>query len=304
MVSANGYLITSSGITKEVLPTCCGVYRFFSATGELLYIGKSIDIRSRVATHFQEAKTPGRHQRIMQQVHRIDCQTTAGETGALLLENAAIKAETPLYNRRQRKLQRLSSIILRSNAAGFLQPSVIEFLPAEERNHDTYGLYQNRRHAENTLRRHARDNGLCLRVMGLERGCGPCFQYQLKRCNGACSGNETAEEHNVRLLSALDRDRIAAWPFTGPLTLVERSMEPLDDQPTVQFHYVDQWMWLGCFSEMNINYTRLIGQKKAEFDRDTYRILSAALRKSKLEILDAKSGKPVDNPLMTVTENL
>ena len=49
-------------------------------------------------------------------------------------------------------------------------------------------------------------------MLGLDSGKGPCFQYQLKRCDGACAGDETPEEHNARLLSVLDRDRIAAWP--------------------------------------------------------------------------------------------
>ena len=90
--------ITSNGETLDELPSYSGVYRFFSSENTLLYVGKSIDIRARVQSHFQEGRKPGRHQRIMSQVSRIETQSTAGELGALLVENAAIKAETPLYN--------------------------------------------------------------------------------------------------------------------------------------------------------------------------------------------------------------
>ena len=104
--------LSRSGIEIETLPRCSGVYRFYDNSGALLYIGKSVDIHSRVAQHFNEGKKPGRHQRLMSQVHRIDCELTAGEIGALLTENAAIKAEVPLFNRRQRRLRKLWTIIL------------------------------------------------------------------------------------------------------------------------------------------------------------------------------------------------
>ena len=212
--------ITSNGKTLDELPSYSGVYRFFSSENTLLYVGKSIDIRARVQSHFQEGRKPGRHQRIMSQVSRIETQSTAGEIGALLVENAAIKAETPLYNRRQRQVRKLWTIHLNRSRDNFLQPVSADFSPWGERALDSYGLFHNRRHVDNTIRRHARDHGLCLRMLGLDSGKGPCFQYQLKRCDGACAGDETSEEHNARLLSVLDRDRIAAWPFAGPLFLV------------------------------------------------------------------------------------
>ena len=241
--------ITSNGETLDELPSYSGVYRFFSSENTLLYVGKSIDIRARVQSHFQEGRKPGRHQRIMSQVSRIETQSTAGELGALLVENAAIKAETPLYNRRQRQVRKLWTIHLNRSRDNFLQPVSADFSPWGERALDSYGLFHNRRHVDNTIRRHARDHGLCLRMLGLDSGKGPCFQYQLKRCDGACAGDETPEEHNARLLSVLDRDRIAAWPFAGPLFLVERNIRPQDQQPAEQYHLVNHWSWLGCFDD-------------------------------------------------------
>ena len=69
---------------------------------------------------------------------------TAGEVGALLIENEAIKREVPLFNRRQRRLRRLWTITLTSSPEGFLQPSAIDFLPIATRNIDTFGLYANK----------------------------------------------------------------------------------------------------------------------------------------------------------------
>lgn len=289
---------TAAGVTLDVLPSYSGVYRFYSDDESLLYIGKSIDIKSRINAHYQEGRKPGRHQRIMGQVARIDCAPTAGEVGALLAENAAIKAETPLYNRRQRRVRKLWTVHLNHSSQGFLQPSAADFLLESERAVDSYGLYQNKRHIESTLQRHARDHGLCLRCMGMDRGHGPCFQYQLGRCDGACAGEESAEDHNARLLSALDRDRIAAWPFAGALALLERNINPLPQQPTLQYHLVHHWAYLGTFATLKEVTDELNKGTQRLFDRDGYHLLLSALRKGRLEILDARSGQSIDNPLL------
>lgn len=290
--------ITSRGETLDELPTYSGVYRFFSSDDTLLYVGKSIDIRARIQSHFQEGRKPGRHQRIMSQVVRIETRATAGEIGALLVENAAIKAETPLYNRRQRQVRKLWTIHLNRSRDNFLQPVSADFSPWGERALDSYGLFHNRRHVDNTVRRHARDHGLCLRMLGLDAGKGPCFQYQLKRCDGACAGVETPEEHNARLLSVLDRDRIAAWPFTGPLLLVERNIRPQRNQPAEQYHLVNHWSWLGCFDDTGNARKASQDNHQTVFDRDAYRMLMSALRKGKLDLVNALTLESVDNPLI------
>ena len=290
--------ITSRGETLDELPTYSGVYRFFSSDDTLLYVGKSIDIRARIQSHFQEGRKPGRHQRIMSQVVRIETRATAGEIGALLVENAAIKAETPLYNRRQRQVRKLWTIHLNRSRDNFLQPVSADFSPWGERALDSYGLFHNRRHVDNTVRRHARDHGLCLLMLGLDAGKGPCFQYQLKRCDGACAGVETPEEHNARLLSVLDRDRIAAWPFTGPLLLVERNIRPQRNQPAEQYHLVNHWSWLGCFDDTENARQASQDNHQTVFDRDAYRMLMSALRKGKLDLVDAVTLESVDNPLI------
>jgi len=296
--------VTSAGEDLKTLPRYSGVYRFYDASGALLYIGKSIDIRARINAHVQEGRKPGRHQRIMGQVQRIDCMATSGEMGALLMENAAIKSEAPLYNRRQRRVRKLWTIHLSLAETGFLQPSPSDFLTDSDRAIDSYGLYHNRRHIDSTLRRHARDHGLCLRCLGMDRGHGPCFQYQLGRCDGACAGEESSEDHNARLLSVLDRDRIAAWPFTGALALLERNTEPLPGQPAQQYHLVDHWSYLGSFSSLKDATHRLLTGGDRHFDRDGYHLLIAALSRGRLEVLDAASGHVVDNPMLGMDRRL
>lgn len=274
-------------------PNCSGVYRFYAADGALLYIGKSINIRSRVRSHYNDARKPGRQQRMMALVSHIDCQPTAGEFSALLLENTAIKDESPLFNRRQRRARRLWTIILQQGCDGFLQPSGQDFAQSGERHQESFGLYHNRHHIDATLRRYARDHGLCLRVMGLDRGRGPCFQHQLKRCHGACVGKEPVAVHNRRLQDALTGERILAWPFRGPVALMESAPEPAEGQPHQQYQLINHWSLCGTYSDIQATRKAAQAPPNALFDRDTYRILLNAMRCDRVTMLDAANGKPL-----------
>lgn len=290
-------LFSCNGDALDAAPRCPGVYRFFSADDVLLYIGKSIDIGTRLNSHFTDARDPGRQQRMMTAVHRVDCQLTAGEVGALLIENAAIKAETPLYNRRQRRSRKLWTQRLQEDAQGFLQVVPSDFCPAGERIESVFGLFRSRQHIDSNLRALAREQGLCLRMLGAERGRGPCFSQQIGRCRGACIGLETPASHNQRLLAALERGRIAAWPFPGPVILLEeRDRQQHGAQPRRQFHLLHHWSYLGSFERRDVARRAAAHDVELIFDRDTYRIAVRALRDATCPLLAQDAKTVLDNP--------
>jgi len=84
--------LTLCGNTIDALPRCTGIYRFLGEQDQLLYIGKSVNICSRVRSHFARSGQGDRHRQMIHATRTVDCRPTAGEAGALLLENAAIKA--------------------------------------------------------------------------------------------------------------------------------------------------------------------------------------------------------------------
>ena len=102
------------------LPRGPGVY-IFRGDGKLpIYIGKSVDIRSRVLAHLRAEEEA----EMMSQSRRVDFIETAGEIGALLLESHLIKTLNPLYNIRLRRLRNLCSIQLHDQAGAWV-PEIV-----------------------------------------------------------------------------------------------------------------------------------------------------------------------------------
>jgi len=83
----------------NTLPNVSGIYKFLNDKGDILYIGKAMDLKKRVSSYFQ--KDPIDRPRIMQMLPLVsDIQTveTNNEIEALILESALVKQYQPLYN--------------------------------------------------------------------------------------------------------------------------------------------------------------------------------------------------------------
>jgi excinuclease Cho len=268
-----------SGYPAEAPPHCPGIYRMYGGQGQLLYVGKSVDLCRRLQQHHQLALQRERQRRLLRQVAVIDCQPTAGEVGALLLENAAIKTEGPLYNRRQRQLRQLWTWRLDPDPSGYLVPQVVNLLPGPPAECEVFGLFASRHAARERLLAIQRSEQLCARILTRERGRGPCFQYQLGRCRGACCGEDDPAAHNARLCAALRRQRVLAWPLAGPVLLHEpASSPPAPGQPAEQWHLVSHWLYLGTFdTPAEAGQAARVFPRRPQFDRDSYRILSRVL---------------------------
>lgn len=294
---------TRRGKPIDGLPQCPGVYRFFDGNQQLLYVGKSIDISTRVLSHYTAARRPGRQQRMMHAVTRVDSEPCTGEVGALLRENAAIKREIPLYNRRQRRKRALWTLTLVRGSDEFLKAQPQQLMNRSALASDSYGLYHSAAHGEGTLRQLAREHGLCLRILGLEHGRGPCFARQLGRCHGACAGVESAALHNARLQDTLLDQRILAWPFPTAVLLRETARPARRGQPRQDWHAVDQWRYIGSYASRQRAATAVSTPLPADsgnsalFDRDAYMIFLRALRDGQISIHSATSLKALDNPL-------
>ncbi|MBT8139668.1 MAG: hypothetical protein KJP25_07855 [Gammaproteobacteria bacterium] len=266
------------------IPNTPGVYRFYGEQSSLLYIGKSVRMRERVMSHFNADIRADREMRLAQEVRSIDWCTTAGELGALLRENREIKSQSPIYNRRQRRHKQLWCIETEQQGTQALRVQLTA-RPLQATNAampgnakaktQLHGLFSSKSHANKWLNSKIEEYRLCKKMLGLERGSGSCFNFQLKRCDGACAGVEPVAVHNQRVLDALANDQLQCWPFAGAAVIIESAEDWRDAECAQQdIHVIDHWVYLGTVHDPADINSQLSSVENACFDRETYRLLS------------------------------
>jgi excinuclease Cho len=262
-IDANRVNHTIDPDSLAALPRSSGVY-IFRGEGTLpLYIGKSVDIRSRVMSHLRAPDEAS----MIAQTRRIDFIETAGEIGALLLESRLIKEQSPLFNQRLRRIRTLCSIQIQQTPQG-AAPQIVDSKSVNlGATQGLYGLFSSAHAANSKLKELAQQHLLCMGLLGLEKTSKRgCFGLQIKTCLGACVGQELRHTHDQRLLTALLDSQVEVWPFNGPVDLIE------EIDGWVQRHRVNNWCYLGTqctrSGESSINDV-----KHYDFDLDSYKIL-------------------------------
>lgn len=253
------------------LPEGPGVYTFYGINSMPIYIGKGVDIRTRVRSHFSSDYRSANDQRLSVEIMRIEYQETAGELGALLLESTLVKTRMPIRNHQLRRNQALAFVRLRDldHLPEFVSLADIDFAEAQSLQ-GLYGPFPTKASAKKTILGLAADSGLCWNILGTnKKSRGACFAHQLHRCHGYCVGQETLSQHNVRLLTALMRYRFREWPARGCIAIKE--IHP--DGKLEQVHVFNHWQYLGTASDELELSQLLVQEVETSFDADIYKLL-------------------------------
>lgn len=259
----------------DKLPDRPGVYIFYGKKIEKenqtvpLYVGKSINIRNRVLSHFSADLTSATEMKISQQIESIETITTAGELGALVLESQMIKELLPLYNKKSRIKHELLALKSKVNQDGYLECYTEPITTIDPNNLDNFlGFYRSRKQAKAFLADIARNFSLCEKLLGLEKTTSACFAHRLMRCYGACVKLEKPEVYNVRFTTAFTDAKILPWPFNGPIKIQESEINGRNE-----YFIIDNWCYKGKIvadAEGNIKDDLL---SSVSFDLDIYKIL-------------------------------
>lgn len=182
----------------ENLPTGTGIYYFYDGDEQILYVGKSINIKKRVLSHFHP-KEKKKWAELWKAVHSISFEETGSELVALLLESQEIKKLQPPINHSQKQPHFAYGIYENMDKQGYINLAIkrkknIEGQPLVE----IQSYFEGKR----LLLKQAKKHELCECLLGLQSPKGNCFQYQIKQCRGTKMGLETAQEYNKRINAA------------------------------------------------------------------------------------------------------
>jgi DNA polymerase-3 subunit epsilon len=261
----------------EGLPEGPGVYRFYGVNDLPLYIGKSVNLRDRIRSHFSGDHLSANDIRLSGEIQRIEVDETAGELGALLREARLVKELLPLHNYRLRK--KLNACFLRfvdlGSAPEVVSNKDIDWAARSEGAEPLFGPFATKLHIRQLLESIAAEEGLCWRQLGWEKRGGPCFARQVKKCRGACLGEETPQQHNVRLATALAPHRVDEWPWAGRVMIRERH----PDGRFEEAHVFDRWCHLGTARSEDELAELASARAEIDFDPDIYKIVQAFVAK-------------------------
>lgn len=212
---------------KEVahrLPGHSGVYKFKDSSGVVIYVGKAVNLRSRVSSYFNSSsdhtykvKTMVRH------IFAIEVIIVGDERDALLLENNLIKELQPRYNILLKDSKTYPWICITSEPF----PKIISTRTQLKGTGEYYGPYASVGVQRVLLQLiHTlypiRTCKLKLTSENIARGnFSVCLKYHMGHCRGGCVGKESEEEYREHVQSARE---ILKGNFSLPLSELEKEM--------------------------------------------------------------------------------
>ncbi|HET8991487.1 MAG TPA: exonuclease domain-containing protein [Candidatus Saccharimonadales bacterium] len=245
-----------------------GVYVFEDEEGKPIYVGKSKQIKTRVKSHFANDINSHKEMKLSQATRKIKTIETNTELEALLLESKLIKQLLPLQNRQLRRTSTNYLIMKNTNNSGYDELQVTQKDVAEVADlNSIYGLFTSQKKAKSLLETWRKTFNLCPKLMGLEKTDKACFMYQLKKCKGACIGQEDQTRYNLRVTLAAQRTRMESWKYDHPVLI-----STTDGTKVV----VDKWVVLGYVNSEDNSLNTV----EKVFDIDSYKILTSFIRRN------------------------
>lgn len=257
----------------ENLPSKTGIYYIHNEKGDLIYIGKSKNIKKRVNQHF--TGTNSKSKKIQRDVFAVTFEETGSELIALLKESEEIKINKPINNRAQRKTIFQYALYAYKNEDGYMALT-IEKADGRKKEITSFTTLQE---GKNVLFKITEKHNLCQKINGLYETKNGCFQYKIKQCNGACLGIETPAIYNERVEEFMEEHT-----FENNNMIIIDKGRSFDERSAV---LIESGVYKGyCFFDLNYQITNVNVLKNIiipmQHNRDLKTIIQNYLRKNKV----------------------
>lgn len=223
----SGETILPPNLPKEEfdqLPAKPGVYYFLNARGQVIYVGKAINIKKRIAGHFTGDAREWNRSKIRNEIHHVRYELTGNELIALILESQEIRRLWPKYNQAQKYKVEEWGIYNYEDRNGYQRFSVNIVMKGAR----PLMRFSTKGDAWNFLWDKVRTFDLCPKLCGLQITQGLCFNYQTGECKGACMCIETVKKYNKRIEKA-----IASFQSKGESVAIIGKGRNIDEQSLV-----------------------------------------------------------------------
>ncbi len=180
----------------ENAPASPGVYRMYDAGNTLLYVGKAKNLANRLHQYIDISKLELHKQVMRTLVARVEWETTATESDALLLEQKLIKSEKPKYNIMLTDGKMYPMLALTNHK----YPRLLKFRGKISQRRDVYGPYPSVYALNDTIKMIQKVCQIRTCTDGfMNNRSRPCLLYQIGRCSGPCTRTVPEYDENVKL---------------------------------------------------------------------------------------------------------
>ena len=259
----------------DELPTETGVYYIYNEAGNIIYIGKSKNIKKRVLSHLTSKARKA--EKIQKAIHRVTYELCGNECLALLKEQHEIKKNQPRLNHAL-KYRHFPMGIRRDESSPY-QRLLIEQVRQDL---DYLDVFKNKKEAEGRLRFWIEEFSLCAQHTSFARPQGACFRKGIDQCQGACVGEERCDNYNVKVQAVADSLR---YPYDDFL-IIDKGKSIGEKS----FIYIKEGVFQG-YGYFQLNHqiknldkieARLI---RIENNRDTQAVIRSFLRRERYQKL-------------------
>jgi DNA polymerase III subunit epsilon len=256
----------------ESLPSITGVYYIHNAAGEIIYIGKSNNIKKRINQHFTNSNHKSK--RIQLHVASVTYEATGSELVALLKESEEIKRNKPIYNRALRRTVFTHALYSFKDENDYLN---LKIDLADGRKHPIT-TFSNKQSGKSFMEKAVEDYGLCQKLTGIYKTKTSCFNYDIKTCEGACIQQEPYEIYNKRVESLINKNSYK----NKNMVVIDRGRE-VDERSAI---LIENGVFKGLgFFNLNYQINNIAVLKSIitpmQNNRDTQHIIQSYLRRNK-----------------------